>query len=48
MSGEELYGLYMDSMDEQNIIVDDWNSLDEPDRLAWNDMATKLALRSAK
>lgn len=44
MSGEELYIMYLDAMNDEGVGVDEWQDLEESDKAAWNAIASKVQL----
>ena len=42
MNGRELYRIYEEENDAQNIGVDAWEDLEECDRMIWESIANRL------
>lgn len=45
MTGQELYGHYVECNEYHDCGVDPWESLDEKDQTIWNDIAYAVEMR---
>lgn len=45
MNGEALYGLYRKALRDQDVLTDDFEELEEDDRVAWNRVAEQVRPR---
>lgn len=43
MDGQELYKLWAESNEEENVGIDDWEQLDPVDTACWESLASKIA-----